>query len=169
MNCPHCGAPMNSSVCDYCGCRVETNTTPGGVTVNISFGGGQPRNASASGPAGGWNPSQQVPGNAWNIPGANNGYGNSYGYGGYPAAGARPGYTYVPISTRSRLVALLLCLFLGYFGAHYFYVGRPGMGLLYLFTGGLMGIGWMVDIIRIVIGSFRDVNGLPLNHDGAIG
>ena len=62
-------------------------------------------------------------------------------------------------SRKSRLAALLLCIFLGPIGVHYFYCGRVGMGLLYLFTGGLLGIGWIVDIIRIACGSFRDKQG----------
>ena len=68
---------------------------------------------------------------------------------------------YIP--GKSRGVALLLCFFFGIFGAHYFYVGRPGMGVLYLFTFGFGGIGWLVDIIRILIGAFRDGSGRLLN------
>lgn len=33
---------------------------------------------------------------------------------------------------RNRMTAILLTLFLGGFGAHKFYLGRPGMGILYL-------------------------------------
>lgn len=73
--------------------------------------------------------------------------------------------TYVHVSTRSWTVALLLCFFIGYLGAHYFYVGRWGMGLVYFFTAGLFGIGWLVDIFRILVGSFPDADGLPLNKN----
>ncbi len=48
-------------------------------------------------------------------------------------------------------IALLLCIFLGYFGAHKFYEGKAGMGILYIFTAGLFGIGWIVDIITIAM------------------
>ncbi len=65
-------------------------------------------------------------------------------------------------SKKSRLVAFILCLLLGEFGAHYFYVGKIGMGILYLFTLGLFGFGWLVDIIRIAVGTFRDKNGFIL-------
>lgn len=47
--------------------------------------------------------------------------------------------------------ALILCIFLGYFGAHKFYEGKAGMGILYLLTLGLFGIGWIVDIISIAM------------------
>ena len=50
---------------------------------------------------------------------------------------------------KDRTVALLLCIFLGTVGAHKFYEGNTGMGILYLFTGGLCGIGWLVDIFVI--------------------
>ena len=50
----------------------------------------------------------------------------------------------------NKWVSFFLCLFLGYFGAHKFYEGRIGMGILYLFTFGLFGIGWIVDTIIIL-------------------
>lgn len=57
---------------------------------------------------------------------------------------------------KSKMVALLLCIFLGFFGAHRLYVGKVGTGIVWLFTAGLFGIGWIADIILIAIGSFRD-------------
>ena len=66
------------------------------------------------------------------------------------------------ISQKNKIVALLLCIFLGFFGAHKFYVGKIGMGILYLFTYGLFGFGWIIDIILILCGSFKDSNNLPL-------
>lgn len=52
---------------------------------------------------------------------------------------------------KSQIVALLLCIFLGLIGIHRFYLGHTGMGLLYLFTLGLFGIGWIIDIILLLI------------------
>lgn len=66
------------------------------------------------------------------------------------------------VSKKSKMVALLLCIFLGWFGAHRFYVGKNRTGILYLFTFGLFGIGWIIDIILIVVGSFKDQFALPL-------
>ena len=53
------------------------------------------------------------------------------------------------------IVKFVLCIFLGYFGVHYFYEKKIGLGLLYLFTGGLFGIGWFVDCIRLLINMIK--------------
>jgi len=47
--------------------------------------------------------------------------------------------------THSLLVGYLLWIF-GFLGAHRFYFGRPISGTVYLFTFGLLGIGWIVDL-----------------------
>jgi len=60
------------------------------------------------------------------------------------------------LSEKSRLAALLLCWFLGLFGAHRYYVGKVGTGLLMLVTGGGLGIWWLVDFIMIIVGAFKD-------------
>lgn len=49
------------------------------------------------------------------------------------------------------IAELLLCIFLGYFGVHRFYVEKKTTGLIYLFTGGLFGFGWLVDIFVLVV------------------
>ena len=53
------------------------------------------------------------------------------------------------------VIKFLLCLFLGMFGAHYFYEKKFGLGLLYLFTWGLFWIGWFVDCIRLLVNLIR--------------
>ena len=67
-----------------------------------------------------------------------------------------PTYTGELYSNKSRAVALVLALFFGFFGAHCFYAGRVGRGLLFLFTLGLFGWGWLWDIVMIIFGRFRD-------------
>ena len=52
---------------------------------------------------------------------------------------------------KNKWVAFFLCLFFGFFGAHKFYEGKIGMGILYLFTLGLFGIGWIVDCILLLL------------------
>ena len=51
---------------------------------------------------------------------------------------------------KNKWVALTLCFFLGFFGAHKFYEGKTGMGILYLFTGGLCMIGVIMDFIVLL-------------------
>ena len=65
-------------------------------------------------------------------------------------------------SNKSKLLAALLCLFLGYLGIHRFYVGKVGTGILWLVTGGIAGIGVVVDFIMILVGSFTDSEGYYL-------
>ncbi len=52
---------------------------------------------------------------------------------------------------KDKWVAFILCLFFGVLGIHKFYEGRVGLGLLYLFTGGLCGIGVIVDLIMLIL------------------
>lgn len=66
------------------------------------------------------------------------------------------------VSMKSRLVSLLLCLFIGVFGAHRFYVGKIGTGILYLVTFGFCGVGVVIDLILILVGSFRDSYGMMI-------
>lgn len=75
-------------------------------------------------------------------------------------------------ASKSMVAALLLCLFLGGFGAHRFYVGKTGsavaMLLITLLTGWLIvplaivGIWALVDLIMICTGSFKTSDGLDL-------
>ena len=67
-------------------------------------------------------------------------------------------------SDKSRAVALALCIPLGVFGAHRFYVGKIGTGLLQLCTLGGLGLWWLYDLITIASGEFRDVDGHRVRH-----
>jgi TM2 domain-containing membrane protein YozV len=62
-------------------------------------------------------------------------------------------------SPRSRLVALLFCVLLGWIGVHRFYVGKIGTGILMVATLGGFGIWMLIDLILIAVGSFRDKEG----------
>ena len=65
-------------------------------------------------------------------------------------------------SHKKKRTALLLCIFTGVFGGHYFYVGRFMRGPLAMFTFNFLFIGWLLDIIKIMRGRLKDNNGLPL-------
>ena len=69
-----------------------------------------------------------------------------------------------PIADQPKqwLVALLLCLFVGGLGIHRFYVGKTGTGVLMLLTAGGCGIWWLIDLIMIATGSFKDAAGRDL-------
>ena len=51
---------------------------------------------------------------------------------------------------KNKWISLALCFFIGYFGIHKFYEGKIGMGILYLCTFGLFGIGVIVDFIALL-------------------
>ena len=51
---------------------------------------------------------------------------------------------------KNKWIALSLCIFLGILGAHKFYERKAGLGVLYIFTGGLFGIGVIFDIFTLL-------------------
>jgi TM2 domain-containing membrane protein YozV len=55
---------------------------------------------------------------------------------------------------KSKLAAYLLWFFLGFLSLHRFYLGKIGTGILYLITGQLFGIGWIVDLF--ILGGMVD-------------
>jgi len=52
------------------------------------------------------------------------------------------------MNSHSVLMGYILWIF-GFLGAHRFYYGRPVSGTIYLFTLGLLGIGWIIDLFLI--------------------
>jgi len=90
-------------------------------------------------------------------------------FGGVPAAFDRMGHTVIPqgenmVSPCKRVWALILCA--GTFtllnGLQRFYVGKIGTGVVWLLTGGLLGIGQIIDVILILAGRFTDKSGRRL-------
>ena len=67
-------------------------------------------------------------------------------------------------SEKGFVPAILLCFFLGTFGAHRFYVGKIGTGILMLLTLGGLGFWVLIDFIMIVIGNFKDSEGRDLKR-----
>ena len=89
---------------------------------------------------------------------------------GYPRPGTVMGYSGPP---KSKLVAILLALFLGGVGMHRFYLGHvsTGIALLALWLAGFVtcGVTWLVvgiwalvDLIQIATGTLREANGRAL-------
>ena len=56
-----------------------------------------------------------------------------------------------PLGTEDRnlVLAYTLCVCFGYAGAHRFYLGHNGMGILYFFTFGFFGLGWLFDLFTL--------------------
>ncbi len=62
-------------------------------------------------------------------------------------------------SDKDRIVALILCYFLGFLGVHRFYVGKASSGIVQMLTLGGLGIWVMIDLISIFCGAFQDKEG----------
>ena len=62
-------------------------------------------------------------------------------------------------SKKSWGLTLFLSIFLGHLGGHRFYTGKKATAVLYLFSAGGFGIGWITDIILILMDRFTDKNG----------
>jgi TM2 domain-containing membrane protein YozV len=93
-----------------------------------------------------------------------------------PAAGAAPAFAVGGISPKSRMVTALLAFFLGQLGAHRFFAGKIGTAVVMLiltiigyatmiFVVGFVfiaavGIWNLIDFIMILMGKFKDKNGL---------
>lgn len=50
----------------------------------------------------------------------------------------------------NKWISLFLCGLLGWLGAHKFYERKYIMGILYFFTYGFLGIGWILDFISLL-------------------
>ncbi|MDQ2904767.1 MAG: TM2 domain-containing protein [Ktedonobacteraceae bacterium] len=80
---------------------------------------------------------------------------------GQPQFGQPPQQPYMP-GDKDWMTTLLLCLFTGWVGGARFYTGFTTLGILQLITLGGCGIWTLIDLISIITGSYRDVNGRPL-------
>ena len=80
---------------------------------------------------------------------------------GWSSQSAAPVELPVDYPCKNRLTLILLCVFLGWVGAHRFYAGKVGTGLIWLFTCGVFVFGWLRDLVVVLAGNFYDSNGAP--------
>lgn len=59
----------------------------------------------------------------------------------------------------SKIVGILITWFVGVLGVHRFMAGKIGTGVVWLLTGGVFGIGWLVDFIMVCTGKFTNSDG----------
>lgn len=52
---------------------------------------------------------------------------------------------------KNKWISFFLCLFLGVLGIHKFYEGKIIFGIIYFCTGGIFGIGVIVDLILLIL------------------
>ena len=62
-------------------------------------------------------------------------------------------------SRKVRSIALVLCVCLGIFGLHRFYAGKNKTAKIQLFSLGGLGIWFLLDLILILVGEFKDAEG----------
>ncbi len=137
--CKCCSAemPSDATVCEYCGVAYEENT---------------PKQEAAQ------NTTQESSNSYTNNYTAN--YVNNNGSYRNGVEGVLPAQSNATVVSQSSvsdeekdkaLVSMLLAIFLGEFGVHRFYEGKIATGILWLCTGGLLGVGYIVDLINRIV------------------
>ena len=140
MKCPSCGAEGTGKFCAYCGSELpkENNTEEVNQSGAMNQEGETIINNYYRTPEGSSNPS---PDPEYQSPPPQPNYQTTYHQ--------NHVNNYVNVGNeKNKWVAFFLCLFT--ICGHKFYEGKIGMGVLYLFTGGLFGIGWFVDLIVLL-------------------
>ncbi len=154
INCPECGKEISDQAtsCPNCGTPIKK-----GETKFCQHCGGQIDKECVVCPRCGKQVSEMNGTSDKNIIINNNNSASASAF----AGGMMP-----MISPKSRLVTLLLCIFLGWLGIHRFYVGKVGTALIMilLMCTGIGEIWWLIDLILIAVGSFRDNMGLFIKN-----
>ena len=65
-------------------------------------------------------------------------------------------------SDKDWMITLILAIFVGALGIDRFYTGSILLGVLKLFTLGGLGLWWLIDLIMLVTGNYKDGDGNPI-------
>ena len=65
-------------------------------------------------------------------------------------------------SEKDWMVTLILAILVGGIGIDRFYSGSILLGVLKLFTLGGLGLWWLIDLIMLVTGNYKDGDGNPI-------
>ena len=65
-------------------------------------------------------------------------------------------------SEKDWIITLILSIVVGGFGIDRFYSGSILLGVLKLFTLGGLGLWWLIDLIMLVTGNYKDGDGNPI-------
>ncbi len=57
-------------------------------------------------------------------------------------------------TSKNRIIALILAMMLGFFGADRFYLGKYKTGAIKLITFGGLGIWWFIDVAMLLLDAF---------------
>ena len=154
--CSICGAPLNGRVCEYCGTKAQGTGFEGAFQSERTQEWGrkaQDWGRQAGQQAREWGRDAQE----WGRDVKDRFTRRTT----EPGTAASEG---VRVSTRSKWIALVLCLLLGRWGIHRLYVGKIGTGLLYMATKGFGYAGVILDLILILTDSFTDAEGRTLRR-----
>ena len=64
-----------------------------------------------------------------------------------------------------QAIAFFLCLFLGFTGAHRFYLRRHKTATIFALTLGLGGVGYVHDLLMLSLGMMKNQDGNPVRGD----
>lgn len=169
MKCPNCGAETSGQYCPFCGTKVNLSNTCANCGMEF-IGNFCPFCGAPAGQSSSAQQQEEYQQSTWHEKQRQNEYHQQteyqqtdYRQAGYQKAEYQaPQYREPPIIInntpatmqdrrfKNKWIAFFLCLFLGAIGVHKFYEGKIGMGILYLFTGGLAGIGVIIDLITLL-------------------
>ena len=137
MKCKNCGADVGIEyrLCPYCHSEIDYPDNDQPIIIQHIYGTPPPNQQYQN---------QQHPN--YNAPYQNQPY-NPY------------------VSAKSKVMAITMCIVFGWLGIHRYYVGKVGTGIIFMFTFGLFGIGWIHDTVKLATNTFTDCFGLPVTKD----